>query len=119
MLPIRDNIPSRQFPIMVVSIVFANFVIFFNELSLSHVALEDFLKVNAVVPERFMHANWSRMSSYYPLITHQFLHGGVLHLVSNMWTLWIFGDNVEDVMGRVRFGLFYLFCGIIAAAFQI
>ncbi len=53
------------------------------------------------------------------LITHQFLHGGWFHLISNMWFLWIFGDNVEDAMGPVRFAVFYLLCGLAAAAAQI
>src|SRR5439155_962569 len=51
---------------------------------------------------------------YWPILTHQFLHGGWLHIVANMWTLWIFGDNVEDEMGSVRFAIFYLLCGSIA-----
>ena len=53
------------------------------------------------------------------LLTHQFLHGGWFHLIANMWFLWIFGDNVEDAMGPVRFATFYLLCGLAAAAAQI
>jgi len=55
----------------------------------------------------------------YTLLTHMFLHGGWLHLLGNMWFLWIFGDNVEDAMGHVRFVLFYLVCGLAAATTQI
>jgi len=57
--------------------------------------------------------------SWFSLISHQFMHGGWFHLIANMWFLWIFGDNVEDVMGPVRFVVFYLLCGLAAAAAQI
>ena len=54
----------------------------------------------------------------YTIFTHMFMHGGWLHLISNMWFLWVFGDNVEDAMGSVRFLVFYLVCGLAAAAMQ-
>lgn len=56
---------------------------------------------------------------FYTLITHMFLHGGWLHIIGNMWYLWIFGDNIENALGRVRFLIFYLICGLAAAAAQI
>src|SRR5260370_39811865 len=59
------------------------------------------------------------INDYWPLLTHQFLHGGWLHIIGNMLTLWIFGDNVEDRMGPLRFTLFYLICGIVAATTHI
>jgi membrane associated rhomboid family serine protease len=55
------------------------------------------------------------INDYWPFLTHQFLHGGWLHIIGNMWTLWIFGDNVEDRMGSLRFAIFYLRCGFVAA----
>ena len=55
----------------------------------------------------------------YTLITHMFLHGGWLHIIGNMWYLWIFGDNIENALGRVRFLIFYLVCGLVAAGAQI
>jgi membrane associated rhomboid family serine protease len=58
-------------------------------------------------------------SSALTLLTHMFLHGGWFHLIGNMWFLWVFGDNVEDAMGPVRFTIFYLLCGLAAAAAQI
>jgi membrane associated rhomboid family serine protease len=58
-------------------------------------------------------------SGWYTLVTSMFLHGGWMHLIGNMWFLWIFGNNVEDSMGHVRFALFYLLCGLAAAALQI
>lgn len=56
---------------------------------------------------------------FYTLITHMFMHGGWLHIIGNMWFLWIFGDNIENALGRVRFLIFYLICGLAAAAAQI
>lgn len=61
----------------------------------------------------------SDSSSFYTLLTSMFMHGGWMHIISNMWFLWIFGNNVEDSMGHVRFALFYLLCGLAAAAGQI
>jgi len=58
-------------------------------------------------------------SSSYTLLTSMFMHGGWMHLISNMWFLWIFGNNVEDSMGHVRFALFYLLCGLVAATAQL
>ena len=56
------------------------------------------------------------IDNYWPLLTHQFLHGGWFHIIANMWTLWIFGDNVEDRIGPGRFAIFYLLCGTIAGS---
>src|SRR5262249_11075413 len=59
------------------------------------------------------------VGSYWTLLTHQFLHGGWLHILSNMWALWIFGDNVEDAMGHWGFAGFYLLCGVVAGVTQL
>ena len=58
-------------------------------------------------------------ASYYTPVTSMFLHGSWLHIIGNMWFLWVFADNIEDVMGPVRFALFYLICGLAAAALQV
>ena len=58
-------------------------------------------------------------SSFHTLVTSMFMHGGWMHIIGNMWFLWIFGNNVEDSMGHVRFALFYVLCGLVAAAGQI
>ena len=57
--------------------------------------------------------------NFFTLITHMFMHGGWLHIIGNMWYLWIFGDNIENALGRIRFVIFYLLCGIIAAGAQM
>ena len=72
-----------------------------------------------IVPARFTHPEWALsggfpLHGYWPFLTSMFLHGGWLHIIGNMWTLWIFGDNVEDRMGPVRFVIFYLVCGLAA-----
>jgi membrane associated rhomboid family serine protease len=79
--------------------------------------------VFGIVPARLTHPGWAAevgfpAGAFWTLITHQFLHGGWLHIISNMWALWIFGDNVEDAMGHFRFAIFYLLCGCLAGLTQ-
>jgi membrane associated rhomboid family serine protease len=99
-------------------------VVFFFELSLSRESIIQLFYLFGVVPARFTDPEWAAsigfpIGSYWSLLTHQFLHGGWLHIVANMWTLWIFGDNVEDRMGPLRFIIFYLVCGVLAALTQV
>jgi membrane associated rhomboid family serine protease len=108
--PISDVIPSRTRPVVTVAIIIVNALIFLYQLTLPEPALQLFVGAYAVVPAHFHPAT---------LITSQFLHGGVLHVGGNMLYLWIFGDNVEDRLGHVRFLVFYLFAGIAAAMLQI
>ena len=115
MIPLRDNIPSQHRPIMNYTIIGLNILFFFVELgSGSH--LQEFLTTFGFIPARFfaiLEAHPERATALYlPFITTMFLHGGWLHLIANMWTLFIFGDNVEDRLGHVRFLLFYLASGI-------
>jgi membrane associated rhomboid family serine protease len=95
-------------------------VVFFIELSLPPETLEQVFYLFGLVPARFAHPHWAMrvgfpVNDYWPFLTHQFLHGGWLHIIGNMWTLWIFGDNVEDRIGSLRFAIFYLTCGFVAA----
>ena len=110
MIPLRDIIPSRTTPYITVTIIALNAVAWVFEIMLPHDALNEFLTIYGVVPAYF---------SYPTLITSMFLHGGWMHVISNMWYLWIFGDNVEDRMGHGRFMVFYLLCGIAAAIGQV
>ena len=110
MIPLRDVIPSRTTPYITVTIIVLNALAWFFELSLPRDVLPLFLQVYGVVPARF-HA--------LTLITSMFLHGSWMHVIGNMWYLWIFGDNVEDRVGHGRFIVFYLLCGIAAALGQI
>ncbi len=115
MLPIKDTIRSRSFPIVTWLIIGANTLVFFFELSLSPQLLERLFTTFGMVPARLSLAHpWS----WATLLTATFLHGGWMHFLGNMWTLFIFGDNVEDRMGSGRYLLFYLLGGIIANLMQ-
>jgi membrane associated rhomboid family serine protease len=124
MFPIKDSVPSRSVPVVTRALILINVVVFFFELGLPQHALEQMFYVFGVVPARFTHREWAASvgfpaGAFWAVFTHQFLHGGWLHIIANMWTLWIFGDNVEDRMGPVRFGIFYLVCGGLAGLTQI
>ena len=110
MIPLRDVIPSRTTPYITITIIALNAVAWIFEIMLPHDALNEFLTVYGVVPAYF---------SYPTLVTSMFLHGGWMHVIGNMWYLWIFGDNVEDRVGHGRFMVFYLLCGIAAALGQV
>ena len=110
MIPLRDVIPSRTTPYITVTIIVLNGLAWLFEISLPHDVLNEFITVYGVVPAAF---------SAPTLITSMFLHGSWLHVLGNMWYLWIFGDNVEDRVGHGRFIVFYLLCGIAAALGQV
>ena len=115
MIPLRDNIPSLSRPIMSYSIIGLNILVFFLELATGK-HLQEFLTTFGFIPARFFaileaHPE-NALALYLPFLTTMFLHGGWLHLIANMWTLFIFGDNVEDKLGHVRFLLFYLASGV-------
>jgi membrane associated rhomboid family serine protease len=124
MIPIKDSVPNRSVPIATRTLILINVIVFFFELGMSHESLEQFAYLFGLVPARFTDPAWAASvgfpaGGYWPILTHQFLHGGFLHIISNMWALWIFGDNVEDRMGPVRFTIFYLLCGTIAGLTQV
>jgi membrane associated rhomboid family serine protease len=111
MIPLRDVIPSRTVPVVTVTLILVNAAAWVLELSLSQEGhLDQFIRVYGVVPGAFRPVT---------LLTSMFLHGGWLHVIGNMWWLWIFGDNVEDEFGHGRFLVFYLLCGLTAALGQI
>lgn len=119
-VPIWDmnHLKSVRFQYVTISIIILNFVIYFGfETSfLSHspaAFIQTFsVKPSEIIqPQSFLH----RTPEHLKLLTYMFLHGSILHLIGNMIFLFVFGDNVEDAMGHVRFILFYLMCGIFAA----
>src|SRR5256885_8076016 len=110
MIPLRDVIPSRTTPYITITIIVLNALAWFYELTMPERQLNAFLYFYGVVPASFSAAT---------LITSMFLHGGWMHVIGNMWYLWIFGDNVEDRVGHGRFIFFYLLCGIAAALGQV
>jgi membrane associated rhomboid family serine protease len=115
MIPLRDNIPSSSRPIMNYAIIGLNLLVFLLELATgSH--MPEFLTAFGFIPARFFALQQAHpekyLALYLPFLTTMFLHGGWLHLIANMWTLFIFGDNVEDRLGHTRYLLFYLAAGI-------
>jgi rhomboid family protein len=110
MIPLRDVIPSRTTPYITVTLIVLNAMAWLFEVTLPEDVLREFLTVYGVVPAFF---------AWPTLITSMFLHGSWMHVIGNMWYLWIFGDNVEDRLGHGRFIAFYLLCGIAAALGQI
>src|SRR5579859_1383396 len=110
MIPLRDTIPSRTTPVVTILIIIANVFVFLYMLSLDPYSQNHFIRAYAVVPARLNPS---------ALITSMFLHGGWMHIIGNMWFLWVFGDNVEDVMGHGKFLAFYLVCGVLAGLTQV
>jgi len=115
MLPLRDNIPSRSIPLANLTLIGLNILVFIYQTGLKPIALNNFVKAYGVVPA---HLSLIQPSTWIPLFTAIFLHGGWFHLISNMWILFIFGDNIEDRMGRVRYLGFYVLGGIFANVLQ-
>ena len=119
MIPIRDTIPGRRTPVVTWFLIFLNSAVFLYETTLGPRELEHLVRTFGIVPAYILGPQ-ADFHSYnlYPFVTSMFLHAGWGHLLGNMWTLWIFGDNVEDRMGGARFLAFYLLTGIIAAVFH-
>ena len=109
MIPLRDENPRKLFPGVTIAIIVANVLVFLYQVSLPKGEIQSFLFTYGAVPNLIV-----RGSSLYAIFTSMFLHGGFMHLLGNMWYLWIFGDNVEGLMGHWRFILFYLLCGTAA-----
>ncbi len=122
MLPIRDDIPSSRFPAVTVAIIAVNVLVFLRELRLGP-QLEDMLVSYAIIPAHYTRPEVAQLftlpQQVFALFSSMFLHGGWLHLLGNMWTLWIFGDNVEDRLGRARYLVLYLAGGFAAALLHI
>jgi membrane associated rhomboid family serine protease len=108
-IPLRDVIPSRTTPVVGITLIVLNVLVFLYEQSLGENALRRFIMTWGLVPAVF---DWSTV------LTSMFLHGGWEHIIGNMLYLWIFGDNVEDRLGHGRFLFFYIACGIAAALVQ-
>lgn len=111
MFPLRDTIRSRSVPIVNYGLIALNLLIFLFTWLLGTRGTEQLLSTFGMVP-----ANLSLVHplSFVTLLTSMFLHGGWFHVISNMWILFIFGDNVEDRMGSGRYLAFYLICGLAA-----
>jgi hypothetical protein len=127
MIPIRDDTPRFSTPFVTYFIIALNTVVFLFELSVGgqgHRALNSFMYHFGVVPLHFERvlATWpasSLTALFLPILTSMFLHASWLHLIGNMWFLWIFGDNIEDYLGHFTFLVFYLVSGFAAAVAHI
>jgi len=115
MIPIRDTIRSETYPVVNSSIIVVNVLVFLVELSQGQ-RLDGFIKIYGLVPVRYsipqISAYFTTGQQFLSFLTFMFLHGGFLHLLGNMWFLYIFGDNVEDRLGHFRYLVFYLLCGL-------
>jgi membrane associated rhomboid family serine protease len=115
MIPIRDAIRSKNFPVVNVLIIGLNIIAFLWEL-LQGPNLKEAFYIYGIVPLRYSNpelaAHFTNFQQYLPFLTSMFLHGGFLHIIMNMWILYIFGDNIEDRLGHLRYLVFYLFCGV-------
>lgn len=122
MIPLKDDIPSETFPFVNYTLIALNLAVFLFEISLSPVHLTRFIYNFGFVPFKFSYilscANCSALQAILPVFTSMFIHGGWFHILGNMLFLYIFGDNVEDALGHLKFLIFYLLTGFAAAMFQ-
>lgn len=113
MFPIRDHNPSYRLPLTTLTIIIFTSWVFLNQITSPDI--EAFIRKFALIPQLVNFYDWLTL---FPFVFSIFLHGGWFHLLSNMWFLWIFGDNVEAFLGHFKFLFFYLFSGIGAGLFQ-
>ena len=117
MIPLRDENPTRRKPLVTLTFITANVLIFLAELFLdAQGALNEFIIGWGVIPVELLD---DFLTEWPTLFSSMFLHGGWAHLLGNMLYLWVFGDNLEDHLGHIPFILFYLFTGLLATATQI
>ena len=119
MIPIRDSIVVRTTPTVVYALIIANAVVFLFQISMQGLVGQKFIYEYALVPLRYSDPTWAQYqglspNDYFPFISSFFMHGGFLHILLNMWTLYIFGSSVESRYGSVTFFIFYILCGIAA-----
>lgn len=113
MLPLRDHNKTVNFPFVTIVFILLNVLGFYLEIT--SLDFENFIYAHALVPAQ---VNFSEPSTWFPFLTSMFMHGGWLHIISNMWFLWIFGNNVEDVLGKVKYIILYLLSGIAGSLAQ-
>lgn len=122
MIPLRDSVRSNSFPLVTVAIIGVNILAFLFEVSLEKFQLNQYLFTFGLIPAEVMNSFFTGEPIEFMLlsfITSMFLHGSWLHILGNMWYLWIFGDNIEDHLGHFRYFLFYLGTGFAAGMVHI
>jgi len=110
MFPLRDTQPSYSKPVVTILLIVVNILVFLFEFSLDPETQNAFIAAYGLIPDQF---------HFFNVITSMFLHGGWMHVLGNMWFLWIFGDIIEDILGHGKYILFYLLCGAVAALAQV
>ena len=116
MIPISDENVTRRIPFCTWGLIAANIAVFVYQVSMPAEELEKFVYMWGLVPERLYPALTSHSlpaleAAFLPMLTHMFIHGSLLHLLGNIWALWVFGDNIEDRLGHGLFVLFYFVTG--------
>ncbi len=131
MIPLKDDIPTRSFPLVTIGLIVANALVFLYQVLLSlpggreaFPAAQAFVLEFGLIPCRLsgscgLPVELGAPAPFLTVFTSMFLHGGLFHVGGNMLYLWIFGNNVEDSMGRGRFVVFYLLSGLVAAVAQV
>lgn len=123
LIPLRDENPTRSWPFVTIALIVINVLVFIYEFTLGSAQQATFFASFALYPSQIVTGVPLTSVALQPLfltvITSMFLHGGLLHIAGNMLYLWIFGNNVEDLLGHVKFVLFYLATGVVAAGAHI
>lgn len=115
MFPLYDTVRSHKFPVINLMLIAVNAIAFYYEIQMAPPELQNFIFANGLIPAQFLSdpsGHWTNIFS------SMFLHGGWFHIISNMWVLFIFGDNIEARMGGIRYLVFYLLSGVTAALLQ-
>ncbi len=132
MIPLKDDTPRLSTPLVNYFLILANVAVFLFQISLGRRSEAEFVRTFALVPERVVaalqgamphaqahHSGISPLFAFLPVLTSMFMHHDILHILFNMWFLWIFGRNVEEALGHFPYLVFYLICGFMAALAQI
>lgn len=123
MIPLKDMTARHSVPVVTLLLIAVNVIIFIHQISLPPRAADAFIQMYGLVPAKIQYAlagsrHYTIQEALLPLFTCMFLHAGFLHIIGNMWFLWIFGANVEDAFGPLPYLFFYLGCGVISSVTQ-
>ncbi|MFQ5971016.1 MAG: rhomboid family intramembrane serine protease [Alphaproteobacteria bacterium] len=123
MIPLHDDNPTTLTPVVTIGIIAACVLVFFWQISLPAIEAQKAVYAFGLIPavllgNESLPPELAEIPATLSVVTSMFLHGGWMHLIGNMLYLWIFGNNIEDAMGHVRFVIFYLLCGVAAAMSQ-
>ncbi len=122
-LPLKDENPTNTFPFVTLGLILVNCAVFYHQITLEPAASQRFVYLWGATPYRITHGEILQGQVLIPpiltLVSSMFLHGGFLHIFGNMLYLWIFGNNIEDTLGHLRFLVFYLIAGLAAALTQV